>query len=56
MRVLPASDSEECIESLGKDVDVIFETYSPKNLIEMRDYMQTIIGKSLISHIKGKQV
>ena len=56
MRILPASDSEECVEALGKDVDMIFESYSPKNLIEMRDYIQSIIGKSLISHIKCKQV
>lgn len=56
MRILPASDSEECVESLGKDVDVIYESYSPRNLIEMRDFMQSVIGKSLISHIKGKNV
>ena len=54
MRILPASDSEECLESLGKDVDVIYECYAPRNLLEMRDYMQSIIGKSVISHIKGK--
>ena len=56
MRILPASDSDECVGALGKDVDVIYESYAPKNLIEMRDFMQSIIGKSLISQIKGKQV
>ena len=54
MHILPASDSEECVESLGKEVDVIYESYEPRNLIEIRDYMQTMIGRSLISHIKGK--
>jgi hypothetical protein len=58
MRILPASDSEECVEVLakeyGKEVDVIFESYAARNLIEIRDYMQTLIGRSLISHIKGK--
>jgi hypothetical protein len=39
MRILPASDSEECADSLSKDVDVIYECYEPKNLLEMRDYM-----------------
>ena len=33
LRILQASDSEESIESLGKEVDMIYENYSPTNII-----------------------
>jgi uncharacterized sporulation protein YeaH/YhbH (DUF444 family) len=54
MRILQISDSEECAESLGKEVDLIYEAYSPTNIIQMRDHIQTVIGRSLVSHIKRK--
>ena len=33
---------------------MIFEKYSPSNIIQMRDHMQTMIGRSLVSNLKKK--
>lgn len=33
LRILQASDSEDSIETLGKEVDTIYENYSPTNII-----------------------
>ena len=33
---------------------MIYENYSPTNIIQLRDHMQTMIGRSLVSNIKKK--
>jgi len=48
LRLLHMSDSEDQIKSLDQNVDVIYESYAPTNIIQMRDHVQTVLGRSLI--------
>ena len=54
LRILNVSDSEDCAASLGKELDLIYESYCPTNIIQMRDHVQTTIGRSLVSQLKRK--
>ena len=54
MRIFQLSDSSEQMKELGKDVDLIYESYQASNIIQLRDQMQLMIGKSLITSIKHK--
>lgn len=49
---MQATESEDCIPQLCKDVDLIYECFDATNVIQMRDYMQTMLGRSLVSHVK----
>ena len=33
MRILAMSDSEECVKSLDREMDLIYESYNPTNII-----------------------
>ena len=39
LRILQMSDTEEQAASLGKELDLIYESYAPTNIIQMRDHM-----------------
>ena len=50
------SDSEECMKSLGREMDLIYESYNPTNIIQLRDHILTVVGRSLISQVKKKNM
>jgi hypothetical protein len=52
MRILDLSDTEDCASALGREMDLIYEAYSPTNIICARDHVLTIVGRSLVSGIK----
>ena len=52
MRICQVSDSEECAEQLGQAIDLIYESFEATNIIQLRDQMQSFIGRSLQSHVK----
>ena len=54
LRLLQMSDAEDQIKALDQNVDVIYEAYAPTNIIQMRDHVQTVVGRSLIGSIKDK--
>lgn len=56
MRIFQVSDSEDCIKELGKEVDLIYQSFQATNIIQLRDQMQTMIGKSIISHLKSRHM
>ena len=49
LRILALSDSEDCATQLGREMDLIFECYNPTNIIQIRDHVLTVVGRSLIS-------
>ena len=54
LRVLKLSDSRDCGQQLGKELDIIYEAFNPTNIIQMREYVLTVIGNSLRSLAKGR--
>jgi len=54
LRILAMSDSEDCAASLGRDIDLIFECYNPTNIIQLRDHVLTVVGRSIISQVKKR--
>ena len=48
------TDTEDCAVALGRDMDLIYEAYSPTNIIQARDHVLTVVGRSLVSEIKKR--
>ena len=55
MRIFQVPDSQDLVKELGKPVDLIYMSYQASNIIQLRDQMQTIIGKSIISLLKERK-
>ena len=56
LRMCQASDTEDCVPQLGREVDLIYQSFEATNIIQMRDYMQSVIARSLVSKIKQDNV
>lgn len=49
MRIMQVSDSDEQSKTLSHEVNLIYECFNPTNIIQMRDYFQHVVRKSLLS-------
>ena len=48
LRILQITDSADCSKHL-QDADIIYECYKPTNIIQVRDYMQTVLSRSILT-------